>query len=512
MSYITVRPYTIPGGGGMEGFWLTGSLFMLMHAYGTFMIVVRVCEGSDLAASSCARKLLLVLMCSPFAVAFAFIDINLVWPPPNYRTSYLIRSMAHLKFLFCWSAPLVSAFIFGSSIYRTAFFSNCCVVCAFVIARVYVLVGLEETGSFWIPPDLIGLCERFFERSCPTERRTERHESYNAVSPSDRPNCAVTPVEPLLTSAEQRTAKDAFEELLYQLERKATSQAEDERAVLMELQRRCKEVLSQLETMDPARLELLIISLEEYVPSPDEGSKYGQFQRSGDSAGGDAGGSAQGSARGSGRACESRWRAEEQLLELLDAPRTSSCGSATSRKPHPMRAVPLSKALLPSLWRSGRAVIDNANYVLSRSAHTCDWFISHNWGDDGEKKVAMLRDFLCLQQLVAGALVVSLVLAVFLVPLGFAVFGSTSPLAAVLPCVPLAIALGILLWVRWSRKGLITRRTPWFYSDQTLWIDKTCVDQDNVAGFLADGLSKFLFKCDGMVAFISQQYFTRLWW
>ena len=177
-----------------------------------------------------------------------------------------------------------------------------------------------------------------------------------------------------------------------------------------------------------------------------------------------------------------------------------------------MRAVPLSKALLPSLWRSGRAVIDNANYVLSRSAHTCDWFISHNWGDDGEKKVAMLRDFLFLQQLVAGALVVSLVLAVFLVPLGFAVFGSTSPLAAVLPCVPLAIALGILLWVRWSRKGLITRRTPWFFSDQTLWIDKTCVDQDNVAGFLADGLSKFLFKCDGMVAFISQQYFTRLWW
>ena len=71
---------------------------------------------------------------------------NLLYPKPK-----------HLKFLWCWSAPLVSAFIFGSSIYRTAFFSNCCVVCAFVIARVYVLVGLEETGSFWIPPDLIGL-------------------------------------------------------------------------------------------------------------------------------------------------------------------------------------------------------------------------------------------------------------------------------------------------------------------------------------------------------------------
>ena len=500
MSYITVRPYTIIGGGGMDAFLLTGLLVVLFHTYGTFMIIVRVFKGSDVTAS-CARKLLLVLMLSPFALAFAFIDINLVWPPPNYRTSYLIRSMAHLKFLVCWGWPLLSSFVFGSSIYRTAFFSNCCVVCAFVIARVYVLVGLEETGSFWIPPDLIGLCERFFERSC----RTKHHEP-----PSDRPNCAVTPadVEPLLTSAEQRAAKDAFEELLYQLESKATSQAEDERTILMELQRRCKDVLSQLQTMDPARLKLLIISLEEYVPSPNKGSKYGQFRKSGSSAGADAGADA----GGSGRAYESSLWAEEKLLELLDTPRTSSCGSATSRKPHPMRAVPLSAALLPSLWRSGRAVIDNANYVLSRSAHSCDWFISHNWGDDGEKKVAMLRDFLILQQLVAGALVVSLVLAVFLVPLGFAVFGSTSPLAAVLPCVPLAIALGILLWVRWSRKGLITRRTPWFFSDQTLWIDKTCVDQENVAGFLADGLSKFLFKCDGMVAFISQQYFTRLWW
>ena len=323
MSYITVRPYTIIGGGGMEAFWLTGLLLVLFQAYGTFMIIVRVFKGSDVTGS-CARKLLLVLMCSPFALAFAFIDINLVWPPQNYRTSYLIRSMAHLKFLFCWSAPLVTAFIFANSIYRTAFFGNCCVVCAFVIARVYVLVGLEETGSFWIPPDLIGLCERFFERSCPG-CCTAHHESYNAVSPSDHPNCAVAPVEPLLTSAEQRTAKDAFEELLYQLESKAASRAEDELPVLMELQRRCKDVLSQLQTMDPARLKLLIISLEEYVPSPDKGSKYGQFRRSASKfrrSGSSAGGGAQGSARGSarGRAYESSLWAEEKLLELLDTP------------------------------------------------------------------------------------------------------------------------------------------------------------------------------------------------
>lgn len=81
-----------------------------------------------------------------------------------------------------------------------------------------------------------------------------------------------------------------------------------------------------------------------------------------------------------------------------------------------------------------------------------------------------------------------------------------------LPCVPLILTLVILLWVGWSRRGIITKRTPWSYSDTTLWLDKCCVDQENVAGFLATGLSKFLFKCDGMVAFISEGYFSRLWW
>jgi hypothetical protein len=33
--------------------------------------------------------------------------------------------------------------------------------------------------------------------------------------------------------------------------------------------------------------------------------------------------------------------------------------------------------------------------------------------------------------------------------------------------------------------------------------DKTCVDQNNVPGFLAQGLDAYMFKCDRMIALIS---------
>ena len=191
----------------------------------------------------------------------------------------------------------------------------------------------------------------------------------------------------------------------------------------------------------------------------------------------------------------------------------------TSGYVHPMRAALLRFGLMTSVWTVTPsffgAVAKGTQYEWSHDAQQCGYFVSHAWKDDGKRKVEMLREFLFTQAFVGRAVVTLLAIALFFVPLGFAI---ESQLAAwpwwLLPCVPLALLAALLVWLGASLLGLVAPNlVPWALSVETIWIDKLCINQESnetkaagVAGF-----SRFLGQCDRMVAFISRDYFTRLW-
>ena len=130
----------------------------------------------------------------------------------------------------------------------------------------------------------------------------------------------------------------------------------------------------------------------------------------------------------------------------------------------------------------------------------------------------MLREFLFLQALVGRTLVISLVLAVFLLPFGLALDGFFAALPVWAAYVPSAIPLGLLACVLLSTLlsllGLVpSAMSPWALSTSTIWIDKTGIDQSSpektAAGVAA--FPRILASCDKFVGLISPGYFRRLW-
>jgi hypothetical protein len=179
------------------------------------------------------------------------------------------------------------------------------------------------------------------------------------------------------------------------------------------------------------------------------------------------------------------------------------------------------------------ATLDRENAQLwarSEDVERCGYFVSHAWDDeDAErhpgKKVQLMRAFLCLQRLCAQLTVSFGLVAVFLVPLGFALASITASMredfgtSFVFPWwAPLLIALstlGVLLgWAALSAQGHVPARlAPWRYSGTTLFLDKCCVLQDTAETRAAGvaGFARFLAHCDGMIVFTSPKYFERLW-
>ena len=142
--------------------------------------------------------------------------------------------------------------------------------------------------------------------------------------------------------------------------------------------------------------------------------------------------------------------------------------------------------------------------------------VSHAWQDGHERKVQMLRAFLCLDALLAQTTVVALLLAVFLLPLGTGVNAWVPGFPFWAPSLlPLALLVLVLIWVELSRAGAVPHAwRPWALSPRTIWLDKCCIDQSSPE-MIAAGTSSFgtfLADCDNMVAFVSPTYFTRLWW
>ena len=182
-----------------------------------------------------------------------------------------------------------------------------------------------------------------------------------------------------------------------------------------------------------------------------------------------------------------------------------------------------------------RRVEQRANWERSETVDLCSFFVSHAWMDEKShpgKKVSMLRSFLCVQSLVARLLVAFGLVAVFLVPLGWAVAAITLEAAASgggaarslfrghvfgwwWPSAIVLSALAVLLlWIALSLCGVVpSQRAPWALSSTTLWLDKCCVlqDTDETKASGVKSFKRFLGKCDCMIAFVSDSYFKRLW-
>lgn len=191
---------------------------------------------------------------------------------------------------------------------------------------------------------------------------------------------------------------------------------------------------------------------------------------------------------------------------------------------HPMRAIPLGNCLSVELWTESKfqgnntATVQAADWALSRNVDRCDYFVSHAWADEKKypgAKVQLLRSFLFLDYIVATLLVSSLMIGLYAASLGIGI-------TTVAPSFPwwifsavvfgsMSLALG---WIGISTLGIVSSPyAPWALSPTTLWLDKSCILQETPETIQAGTKSfkRFLSQCDGMIAFVSHTYFSRLW-
>ena len=211
---------------------------------------------------------------------------------------------------------------------------------------------------------------------------------------------------------------------------------------------------------------------------------------------------------------------DEVPLEVIDANKASS-GVEQTGYVQEMRAIPLAAALELNLWLTKPSFfghrVTGTNYDKSIAVPRASYFISHAWNDDSEHKVEMLQYFLCVHDLLGRAGITLTILALFFFPLGLAIASEVPGFPAWLPSIILwGVLFLLMLWV-WlattCSSGVPVKARPWSWSRQTLWLDKCCINQATPET-VQSGVSRFdyfLGCCDGMVAFVSPAYFSRLW-
>lgn len=106
-------------------------------------------------------------------------------------------------------------------------------------------------------------------------------------------------------------------------------------------------------------------------------------------------------------------------------------------------------------------------------------------------------------------------LSIFLLPLGLGFNSVVSWLPWwTLSGAPVAILIVVSLWVVCSCYDQVPLgRTPWAFSSTLVWLDTCCLDQSTpqtISEGVA-GLPRFLRSSERMVAFVSEEYFRRLW-
>ena len=498
---------------------------------GGFMANMRILAGKD--SRGRLRTACLCLVAYIFGPMFVIVDVALVYPTSfALEKSGILSSTYYVKRLY-WLIFGMAPIFYSDLGHSITLFVGVALLDLVVISpRIYVLTGVHKQSSPWVLYDPFG---RLLRWMWPPKMK----RSASALVPTSLQVAAAGD----LSSTEdlRRRACDALEELQEQLATDAVSPAvkggmgvlrsrataakvadkaakyaasdppSDSRmdnaklALRFQVDRLLSEELPRLAG---TQLRTVLAALRQYTPPQPSGAhgKLGAEQVS--------------------DPCEGLLQLEQQLRAVLstgaaeeaavDASLTQEGGpGAPTTEPHPMRAVYLAEGLDADLWSSRRVVTrgDNKYWTKSHDAETCDWFVSHNWGDSGTRKVALLRQHLNLQKMVAGVLVVLGVLSIYLIPFGFALNDLAPSIHPAWP--PLSsvfLTVLVLAWIKGSTLGLVWKKcTPWAVIPTTLWIDKCCVDQTRITEFLETGLKTYLVKCNGMVAFVSKEYFTRLW-
>jgi len=256
--------------------------------------------------------------------------------------------------------------------------------------------------------------------------------------------------------------------------------------VLHEIRNCCEEMMEQFKDLSAHELEYIRHALDTYIPSDD----------------------------GKGES-EKIFVEELKSFDNMTAlPMIPESGYT-----HPMRCMPLGDALQISVWRTTPSFFGarpmHTAYHLSQSCERCDWFISHTWRDNGERKLQMLREHLYLQDLIGLQVITLLLLAVCITPVGFSLTSRWRSFPGWLPSLTFILILVLLLlWTFLSTVNLIPSKfSPWALSQQTVWLDKCCIDQSSPERIKAgvESFDRFLGNCDGMVAFVSSNYFKRVW-
>ena len=107
---------------------------------------------------------------------------------------------------------------------------------------------------------------------------------------------------------------------------------------------------------------------------------------------------------------------------ILRATRTSSReniaeSGETAPDGHPMRGVLLLHALQADVWITKQTLVGRttqcSHYGLSWTVDRVDVFVSHAWQQDGKRKLAMLREFLCLHSFLGQVLIALPMLMLF---------------------------------------------------------------------------------------------------
>ena len=188
---------------------------------------------------------------------------------------------------------------------------------------------------------------------------------------------------------------------------------------------------------------------------------------------------------------------------------------------HPMRGVTLQTALSASLWDAnqgtffGSSRIGTFSYHQSFDTGRADFYVSHAWSDPPGRKIEMLRGFLCIHTLLGRAYVMLPILAAFLIPLGFGIHAIWAPFPPYAPSLAIAVLFVLLsIWVALAMTDLLpATATPWALSSTVVWLDRCCLCQDTPDTISAgiDEFDTFLGRADGMIAFVSPDYFCRLW-
>jgi len=271
---------------------------------------------------------------------------------------------------------------------------------------------------------------------------------------------------------------------------------------LAALKATCSDLLDRIASADEERLRAYSAKMATYLPSPDgDGTAEDRLRTELEAIGEEGAGALDG----------------ERAAERTIAP-VADVGE------HPLRGVSLGNVLELGIWEqvpsffkaeADRDAVFSRLWGRSHPSKVVTAFVSHAWKNDGRRKVQMLREFLCLNQLLGQSSVVCLVLAVFMLPLGLAI---TSYVPAIpfwlLSLVPLAMLATVLAWMYTSIHGCVASRfAPWAFASSTLWLDKCCICQRTPSTVQAgvNGFKKFLLQCDQLIVFASPEYFTRLW-